>query len=62
MLREAGAGLAIALRNFLAAETGTTAIEYAMIAGLISVAVIGGVTLLGGNVATIYNNLPLHFG
>ncbi len=36
-------------------ERGATAIEYALIAGLIAIAVIGGATALGGEINTKFN-------
>jgi pilus assembly protein Flp/PilA len=37
------------------AETGVTAIEYALIATLVSVAIVGGARLLGSQVGTTFN-------
>ncbi len=39
-----------AVRRFWDAEEGITAIEYALLALLIAIAIIGGATLLGGNI------------
>ena len=48
-------------RRFLANESGATAIEYGLIAGLIAVVIIGSVTLLGTRINAkfdvIANNL-----
>jgi pilus assembly protein Flp/PilA len=44
-------------RPRLAADAGVTAIEYALLAGLIAVAIILGVGLLGGKVGQYYDNL-----
>ena len=41
-------------RRFLMDEEGVTVIEYALFAALISVAIIGSVTLLGNSVSTKY--------
>lgn len=41
------------LRN----EDGATAIEYGLIAGLIAVVIIAGVTLLGTDIAGVFNGL-----
>lgn len=45
------------VRRFLCDDTGATAIEYALIASLISVAIIAGATAIGGNLATIFANI-----
>lgn len=45
------------LKKFLKSETGATAIEYALIATLISVAIIGGATAVGNNVSTGLNEV-----
>lgn len=37
-------------------ETGATAIEYALLASLIAVAIIAAVTGLGGSVSSMYND------
>jgi pilus assembly protein Flp/PilA len=38
------------VRKFLADDHGATAIEYAMIAGLISIVIVVGVTSIGGTI------------
>ena len=38
-------------------ESGATAIEYGLIAALISVALIGGATALGSSLKGVFNNL-----
>jgi pilus assembly protein Flp/PilA len=43
--------------RFIHDETGVTAIEYGLLAGLIALLIIGGVTTLGTNLSTIFNNL-----
>jgi len=43
--------------RFLKDESGATAIEYGLIAALISVAIIGGATTLGGKLGTMFTNL-----
>ena len=45
------------LRSFIKREDGASAIEYAMIAGLIAVAIITVVSLLGGDIKTIFENI-----
>ena len=46
----------LALR-FWRAETGATAIEYALIATLICVAIIGALTLFAGNMGNMFNSI-----
>ena len=41
----------------LADEAGATAIEYALIAGLIGVALIGALGLIGTNVGSLFNTV-----
>ncbi|MBY3138687.1 Flp family type IVb pilin [Rhizobium laguerreae] len=43
--------------RFLQDESGATAIEYGLIAALISVALITGATTLGNRIGTTFNNL-----
>ena len=43
--------------RFLKNESGATAIEYGLIAALVSVAIITGATALGGNLNTLFGNL-----
>jgi pilus assembly protein Flp/PilA len=45
------------VRNFLSDESGVTAIEYALIASLIAVAVIGAVTTVGTKVSTVFTEV-----
>ena len=45
------------LARFMKDESGATAIEYGLIAALISVALIGGATTLGGKLNTQFTNL-----
>jgi pilus assembly protein Flp/PilA len=47
----------ILFRRFLADESGATAIEYGLIAALISVALITGATTLGGALNNQFTNL-----
>lgn len=48
--------------RFLKNESGATAIEYGLIAALISVAIIGGATLIGGNLDTKFNEIATKMG
>lgn len=43
--------------RFLKDESGATAIEYGLIAGLIAVAIITGATSLGGSLNNMFTNL-----
>ena len=43
--------------RFLKDESGATAIEYGLIAALISVALVAGATTLGTNIGDTFNNL-----
>jgi pilus assembly protein Flp/PilA len=45
------------VRNFLSDESGVTAIEYALIASLIAVAIIGAVTTVGGKITTVFTEI-----
>jgi pilus assembly protein Flp/PilA len=44
-------------RNFIKDESGATAIEYGLIAALIAVVIIGGVTAVGTGLSTTFANL-----
>jgi pilus assembly protein Flp/PilA len=46
-----------AVRRIFADRTGATAIEYALIAGVIAAAIVGAVTAIGTSLAGIFNNL-----
>lgn len=45
------------IQNFVREEDGAAAIEYGLIAALIAVAIIGGATLLGGSLDTLFTKL-----
>ena len=45
------------VRDFFKREDGASAIEYALIAGLIAVAIIGGAGALGGGVNELFNDI-----
>jgi pilus assembly protein Flp/PilA len=45
------------VQNFLGDESGVTAIEYALIASLIAVAIIGAVTTVGTNLSTVFTEV-----
>ena len=46
-----------AISRFAADESGATAIEYALLASLVAVAVIGAMTTLGTNIGKTFNNV-----
>ncbi|MFK0162592.1 Flp family type IVb pilin [Rhizobium sp. NPDC090279] len=48
--------------RFLKDESGATAIEYGLIAALISVAIITGATTLGTSLSTTFNNISNKMG
>ncbi len=43
--------------RFMKDESGATAIEYGLIAALIAVVIIAGVTSLGGNIGNVFNKV-----
>ena len=45
------------LRRFTADESGATAIEYGLIAALVSVAAIGALTAMGASLASMFNTV-----
>ncbi len=49
--------LQLKISSFLKREDGATAIEYAIIAGLIAVVIIGGATLLGKDVSKLFTDI-----
>jgi len=46
-----------ALLRFLSDDEGATLVEYSLVVALISVAAIGAMTALGGNVQGLFNNM-----
>jgi pilus assembly protein Flp/PilA len=46
-----------ALNKFLKDENGATAIEYGLIAALIAVVIVGGVTAIGTNLSTMFTSV-----
>lgn len=45
------------LREFVRSDSGATAIEYALIAALLALAIIAAVTLVGTNLETLFNRI-----
>lgn len=45
------------LGSFVRCENGATAIEYALIAGLVSIILVGAVTGLGGSLSGLFNDV-----
>jgi pilus assembly protein Flp/PilA len=45
------------LKSFMADECGATAIEYGLIAALISVAIVAALTAVGGQLNTLFNTV-----
>ncbi len=45
------------IAKFCSDETATTSIEYALIASIVSVCIIGGATAIGANLSAIFLNL-----
>jgi len=45
------------LHTLLRDEEGATAIEYGLIAGLVSVVIIGALTLLGNNLSALFEQI-----
>jgi pilus assembly protein Flp/PilA len=45
------------IAKFRRDDTGATAVEYGLMAALIAVVIIAGVTLLGTNLNTLFNNV-----
>lgn len=46
--------------DFLKEEEGVTALEYALIAALIAVAIIAALSFLGGEIGTTFNDVGNH--
>ncbi len=57
MFKSATRAIRISLRRFVRGEFGTTAIEYALIASGISVAIAATVMALGSNIQNYYNSV-----
>ncbi|MGA2088787.1 MAG: Flp family type IVb pilin [Stellaceae bacterium] len=46
--------------RFIADETGVTAIEYGLIAALISVVIVTALTAVGGNLKNVFNTVAVN--
>lgn len=45
------------MKRFVKDESGATAIEYGLIAGFVSIAIIGVLTTVGTNLTTLFTNI-----
>lgn len=45
------------MKKFIQDESGATAVEYGLIAGLIAVAIIAALTALGGDISNLFNEI-----
>lgn len=52
--------LYLGVQRFVSDEEGVTAIEYALIASLIAVVIIGAVTLVGTDIKAVFNDIAGH--
>jgi pilus assembly protein Flp/PilA len=52
-----GANMKTQIQTFLKDETGVTAIEYGLIAGLIVAGILTAVTSIGGSLKTVFTNI-----
>jgi pilus assembly protein Flp/PilA len=50
------------IKKILKRDDGVTAIEYGLIAALIGMVIIGGITLLGANLETKFSNIATSVG
>ena len=50
------------IQKFLTRDDGVTAIEYGLIASLIGLVIIGGITVLGTNLETKFNSIATSVG
>lgn len=59
MSRKKGLGMRL-LRAFLADIRGATAVEYGLLAALISVAIMASLEALGGDIGSLFNDISNH--
>jgi pilus assembly protein Flp/PilA len=45
------------MRRFFRCESGATAIEYAFIAGLVSIGIVGALTAMSGSITGLFNSI-----
>jgi pilus assembly protein Flp/PilA len=57
MFKSATSAICTSLRRFAGDTSGATAIEYALVASGISIAIVGAVATLGTNVTGFYSNV-----
>jgi pilus assembly protein Flp/PilA len=57
MFKSATTAICTSLRRFAGDTSGATAIEYALVASGISIAIVGAVAALGTNVTGFYSNV-----
>ena len=50
------------IKEFLTRDDGVTAIEYGLIAALIGLVIVGGITVLGANLETKFNSIATSVG
>ncbi|MGI4982365.1 MAG: Flp family type IVb pilin [Janthinobacterium lividum] len=50
-------GARLSIRRFVRDETGATAIEYGLIAGLIAAVIVVAVTAVGNKLVVVFNNI-----
>ena len=49
------------LKSFLVNESGATAVEYALLAGLIALAIVASLTVIGGKLSASLNTVSSKF-
>ena len=53
--------MTMTLKKFVADQDGATAIEYALIAGIVSVAIVASLTQVTGQLAGVFSNISTQF-
>jgi len=49
------------VKSFAAGSSGVTSIEYALIAGIVSIAIVGGATAIGTSLSSDFSDLLVGF-